>query len=595
MFTRRIFARFSLAGVAVFSGVSYLHPVSGHPPERPRSFTKPKFPSQVNPYSRPGDCKRVMSLDEINEMVDHGRIVVTFKGCVYDVTDFSGHPGGYGRLMMVAGQDLDAFWRVYTQHNRGHILELLQRYKIGELTQADAETQQKNSHFNNPYVNDPPPMPELLTNTRYPYNAEARLRDLTDSYITPIGRHFVRNHGLVPDIDETKWDLAVVGHGIKETHLTLQDLKTKFPRTEVTTVIQCNGNRREDYHYLNENEPSFGPPHWVAGAMGCSTWAGAKLRDVLREAGMDVDGISLGKVAAPRGATNISFRGSDTDEVGNQYCCSIPFEKAIDPFGDCLIAYEMNGEPIPRLHGFPARAIVPGHAGARHCKFLERVTVTHNPCLDASNWKQYAVHAPDVSICKLAEFELNAPELKQDPVVQEMPVQSLITSPGAGDVLAVTAAGGDTSMIPSVSIRGLAWGGGGTDVNRVDVSLDGGKTFTRADLLKPEVDQRRGSNWAWVFFEKELTLPAELRTRLQKGETVELELCSKALNSSWNVQPERAEPNRNPHGCCVNHWYRVPVTLDPHAPVDRLADDGDFANKPSGGKFKRPFTNMKLP
>ena len=75
---------------------------------------------------------------------------------------------------------------------------------------------------------------------------------------------------------------------------------------------------------------------------------------------MDVDSISLGKIPAPATATSIGLTGYDHDEVGNQYCCSFPFEKAIDPFGDVIIAYEMNGVPIPRQHGYPVRAIVPG-------------------------------------------------------------------------------------------------------------------------------------------------------------------------------------------------------------------------------------------
>ena len=125
-------------------------------------------------------------------------------------------------------------------------------------------------------------------------------------------------------------------------------------------MIQCNGNRREDYHYVDGVNPAFGPPHWVVGAIGNSTWSGVRLRDLLRASGMDVDSISLGKIPAPEKATSVGLTGYDHDEVGNQYCCSFPFEKAIDPFGDVIIAYEMNGVPIPRQHGFPVRAIVPG-------------------------------------------------------------------------------------------------------------------------------------------------------------------------------------------------------------------------------------------
>lgn len=83
--------------------------------------------------------------------------------------------------------------------------------------------------------------------------------------------------------------------------------------------------------------------------------------------------------------------------------CARPFPRAqaIDPYGDVILAYEMNGHAIPRVHGFPVRAIVPGHAGARNCKFLQRVTVTEQPCLDAGNWKQYAVHAPDTPLVQV--------------------------------------------------------------------------------------------------------------------------------------------------------------------------------------------------
>ena len=105
---------------------------------------------------------------------------------------------------------------------------------------------------------------------RYPYNAEARLRNLTDTWITPVGKHFVRNHCSVPDIEPETYRLTVAGVGVNTVTFTLNDLKTKFPRVEIASVIQCNGNRREDFHYLRDDVPAFGPPHWVAGAIGNS-------------------------------------------------------------------------------------------------------------------------------------------------------------------------------------------------------------------------------------------------------------------------------------------------------------------------------------
>merc|ERR1719486_725771 len=108
-------------------------------------------------------------------------------------------------------------------------------------------------------------------------------------------------------IEPEDYLLTVNGEGVQETTFTLEDLKTKFNKVDVTTVIQCNGNRREDYHYIDGKTPAFGPPHWVSGAIGNATWSGARLRDVLRASGMDVDAISLRKKEAPADAKQIGL------------------------------------------------------------------------------------------------------------------------------------------------------------------------------------------------------------------------------------------------------------------------------------------------
>ena len=90
-------------------------------------------------------------------------------------------------------------------------------------------------------------------------------------------------------------------------------------------------------------------------------------------AGLVVDAMALRRAELPSGATNVSLMGSDHDEVGNHYCYSIPIEKCIEPFSDTIIAYEMNCLPIPRQHGYPFRGIIPGHAGARNCKFIQHL------------------------------------------------------------------------------------------------------------------------------------------------------------------------------------------------------------------------------
>jgi hypothetical protein len=218
------------------------------------------------------------------------------------------------------------------------------------------------------------------------------------------------------------------------------------------------------------------------------------------------------------------------------------------------------------------------------------IEVTDQPCSGNSNWKQYAVHAPDVPMRKIAEFNVHAKELKADPPVQEMPVQSMITQPSAGDILSAAKNGSKF-----VKVKGVAWGGGGQGINRVDVSLDNGKHFTKATVKEKPIIERRKSEWSWSFFEQDIEIPDDYREKLAKGEQVDLVLTSKALNTAWNVQPSDPQANWNSHGCCVNHWYRVPVTVCPNAKCDIKAPDGDFGNKPSGGKFTTPFRNLDHP
>lgn len=108
-------------------------------------------------------------------------------------------------------------------------------------------------------------------------------------------------------------------------------------------------------------------------------------------------------------------------------------------------------------------------------------------------------------------------------------------------------------------------------------------------FLEKPIEENRRSQWSWIFFEKNVPLSQDLQDRLQKGEKIDLVLTSKAFNASWNVQPD--EINYNAHGCCVNHCYKVPVTLCPKAKENIVKND-EFVNKPSGGEFKKPFRNF---
>ena len=191
--------------------------------------------------------------------------------------------------------------------------------------------------------------------------------------------------------------------------------------------------------------------------------------------------------------------------------------------------------------------------------------------------------APDVTFeNQLAHWP--PPRLDQAPIVQEMPVQSLVCSPPQNSVIGGKAA-------TDVTVKGVAWSGGGRKIERVDVSIDGGKTWTAAELYKP-IEQRRNRHWAWTQFSQTIPLPEEIQKKLRSGQNVTLDIVSKAMNSDFNVQPERMEPYWNARGICINHWYHVKSMMDPNKEKSFVRHNPgaqQFGNTPSGGHFEREW------
>ena len=247
-----------------------------------------------------------------------------------------------------------------------HVQELLPRYRIGTLHPDDAlvEVRETTDASSDPYVHDPVRSPMLVVRCEKPFNAEPPPQLLGDHYITPTDLLFVRNHlpvsepssclcgwtsschragEQVPEIDPVTWRLEVLGDGLKDgsvLRLSLQDLRTLFPRVEVTTVLQCAGNRRGDMSV--HAKPTRGLA-WGIGAMGNVQFAGARLRDVLEWAGLSDDAVG-------KSVRHVHFEGLDCDPAtGTHYAASIPADRAMDTHADVLLAYEMNGEALTRL------------------------------------------------------------------------------------------------------------------------------------------------------------------------------------------------------------------------------------------------------
>eukprot|EP00418_Pyrodinium_bahamense_P062864 CAMPEP_0179095684 /NCGR_PEP_ID=MMETSP0796-20121207/43945_1 /TAXON_ID=73915 /ORGANISM="Pyrodinium bahamense, Strain pbaha01" /LENGTH=646 /DNA_ID=CAMNT_0020793379 /DNA_START=99 /DNA_END=2039 /DNA_ORIENTATION=+ len=463
----------------------------------------------------------VFSREEVEQhRTQETGVWVSYKDGVYDITDFiMNHPGGQDKIMLAAGKAIDPFWRIYQQHEgRGTAIKALEARRIGDL--ADPP---KIEHGSDPYDRDPERHPGLIFHNNKPCNAELPAELIMDSWLTPNPVWFIRHHHPVPVTDPEQYRLFVEGEGTKGVDLTLDDLKKRFLKREVVTTIQCGGNRRSE---LDQVEKTSGIP-WGIGAMSTARWGGVALREVL----MHCAGLSLEAVEW-NGIKHVVFHGLDDMQA------SIPIEKALSPYGDVLLAYEMNGEPLPEEHGFPVRLIVPGVVGVRNVKWVGRIRTSKEEA--QGPWQRGIAYKGFSPMIK----DVKGVDLEKILSIQEMPVQSVIVSPKPNTTIG----------LDGIEVSGFAWSGGGRGIVRVDVSVDEGTTWTTADL-KEGSQQHPARAWAWTFWEASIPVPEDMR-----GKKVTV-LC-RATDSSYNTQPERAEPIWNLRGLNCNCWHRVPVKHD---------------------------------
>ncbi|NP_001089975.1 sulfite oxidase L homeolog [Xenopus laevis] len=452
------------------------------------------------------------------------RVWVTYAGEVFDITEFVElHPGG-SRILLAAGGALEPFWALYGVHKNEHVLEILKEYKVGELNSAEKD---EPVDVSDPYSQEPIRHPVLKVNSMKPFNAEPPPYMLTESFITPTELFFKRNHLPVPQINPGDYKLVIERpngntHN-KPLNLTLSDLKTKFPKHEITATLQCAGNRRSE---MSAVKPVKGL-EWTTGAISTAHWAGARLRDVLLEAGYTEDSTQT---------LHVHFEGLDQDLTGTNYGASISFQQAMAKENEVLLAYEMNGQELPKDHGFPLRVIVPGVVGARNVKWLGKIVVSKEE--SSSHWQQndYKGFNPCV--------DWDNVDFASSPAIQDLPVQSAITEPHPGQEVTPNIDG-------ELTVKGYAWSGGGREIVRVDVSVDGGKTWKVAELTGEQ--QKDGQAWAWKLWQLNVPLPPK---------SCDFTIICKAVDSSYNVQPDTVAPIWNLRGVLNNAWHRVHVTVD---------------------------------
>jgi len=383
-----------------------------------------------------------------------------------------------------------------------------------------------------PFANDPERHPALRIHSRKPCNAEVPSELIDLNYITPSALWYIRHHHPVPVLHDPEntfrlsVDLSVLNKGIKE--LSLAELRA-LPQHEVVATMQCSGNRRKDMSKTKRTSGTY----WEQGAISTAKWSGPLLVDVLKAAGVsDQEALDL----SAEGAEHVCFHGIDSMSA------SIPSHKLSSRQGDVILALEMNGEPIPRDHGFPVRAIVPGVVGVRNVKWVGKVQLSKEEAL--GDWQRglnYKILPPSVGDAKQVD-------VRKIPAMQEASVFSAITGAEQGP------ASDEGTNFPTFDAKGWAWAGGGRGIARVDVSGNGGKSWTPATITQGH-DQKPGREWAWVFWSAEnvVTVPREDGT---------VELVSRAVDKAYNAQPEHPETIWNVRGLGNNSWFRKQVPLE---------------------------------
>lgn len=348
----------------------------------------------------------------------------------------------------------------------------------------------------------------LTVRVARPFDAEAPVREFA-SWLTPNERFFVRSHFGPPAAESVQadtWRLTVKGLVKDGLSLGLKELR-QFEEVTLTAVLQCSGNGRAHYR------PKAPGVQWERGAVGNAQWTGVRLRDLLQRAGVKPQGL------------HVQFQGADRPALATVplFTRSIPLAKALHP--DTLLAYEMNGRPLPLLHGAPLRVITPGWMAESSMKWLTEISVRADE--SPGYYMQQAYRIPETSIRPSSGL----PGSAMVPV-ERMPVKSLIAAPAEGE----------TVRPGPVTIHGVAWAGEAT-VAKVEVSCDDGHTWDMARLLG-EDQPYAWRQWQFVWNAR------------QPGPTA---ILCRATDAQGEQQP--ATSPWNPGGFLWNGWDRLFVTV----------------------------------
>jgi sulfite oxidase len=354
--------------------------------------------------------------------------------------------------------------------------------------------------------------PRLLAKDPEQWNAGPPPALLRENPITPTPLFFTRSHAPTPEIDLATWRLRVRGLVRRPLELSFTELQRQFLRHDVTATLVCAGLRRDE---LLAHRPVPGELLWGTDAISTGWWTGVSLQDVLMAAGVMDD------------ARHVAFTGLDQVSRHDHlfgFGGSIPLEKALAP--EVLLAFEMNGAPLLPAHGFPLRTVVPGYIGARSVKWLGEIVVQAEPSSNYFQTKAYRVlREPDPA---------DARDVSAGEALGTVPLNAVIVSPDARCTL----------RAGRVELTGWAFGGREHEVARVEVSADGGTTWTAATLDAP------GGPWSWSFWRATVQVAPGAQT-----------LVARAWDAAGGCQPSELAEVWNVKGYANTAWHRIPVEV----------------------------------
>ena len=380
-------------------------------------------------------------------------------------------------------------------------LALLQRSGLAAATGVEQST-----------IMDTLPGKEALIKQTYrPPNYETPI-NYFDSPFTPNNHFFVRYHNaVIPEVKISEWRLRIGGDAVRTPlELSLEQLRRDFEQVEIAALCLCSGNRRGLF------QPHVPGLQWGSGAMGNALWRGVRLKDMLAGAGID------------KSALEVSLDGADSGVLPTtpDFVKSLPLAKALDE--NTIIAFEMNGEPLPHWNGFPARLIIPGWTATYWMKHLTAVNVISKP-FDGF-WMKTAYRIPKD---RFPSGQFSSQETETAMPITDIVVNSLITNLEDGQALPHT---------KPMEIKGVAWDGG-NGIARVEVSTDGGIHWQQA-TLKQDYGRFSWRQWHLAF---EPQRPGAYR------------IMARATSQSGASQP--LEPIPNPSGYHHNAVQKITIQL----------------------------------